>query len=130
MLILRDIPNPTDENCWEYAGGERIGQSKNYIVWPTDDGPKLVRVKINVTALSDYIAGDGLGMNPGKIEAALGRNIGNCILDLGKIRCYPIRLLASKMIRSRLARPHQGSANMDLDSPESRGNPSSLPRVT
>jgi hypothetical protein len=42
----------------------------------------------------------------GDVSGVAYYTVGNYILDLGKIRCYPIRPLASKMIRGRLARPH------------------------
>jgi hypothetical protein len=62
LLILRDVPNLRVESAWEYKSGPSIAQNTSFIAWPADDGPRFVRVKISVTALSDYIGGDGLGM--------------------------------------------------------------------
>ena len=74
MLILRDMPNPRDESAWEHKSGPSIGQNTNFFVWPADDGPKYIPVKINVTALSDYIGGDGLLGHSGRAETALTKH--------------------------------------------------------
>lgn len=71
MLILRDIPNPRNAGFWDHLGGDG-DRSMNVIVWPADDGPKLVRVRVGLMALGDY-DGRPLGINCAEIEAALAR---------------------------------------------------------
>ena len=72
MLILRDVPDPKNADFWDHqsGGGDR---SMNIIVWPADDGAKLVRVRVGLMALGDY-DGHPLGINSGDIEAALTRH--------------------------------------------------------
>jgi hypothetical protein len=67
MLILRDVPDPGNEDFWDYQGG-----SRRFIVWPAEDGRKLVRVRVGVTALGEY-DGHPLGINNVEIKAALTR---------------------------------------------------------
>jgi hypothetical protein len=71
MLILRDVLNPRNVNFWERQSGDG-DRSMNIIVWPADDGAKLVRVRIGLMALGDY-DGHPLGINSGEIAAALTR---------------------------------------------------------
>jgi hypothetical protein len=68
MLILPDVLTPRNVNFWERQSGDG-GRSMNIIVWPADDGPKLVRVRISLTALGDY-DGHPPGINSGEIAAA------------------------------------------------------------
>lgn len=68
MLKLRDVPEPTYEESWEYENGTN---GRAFIIWPADVGSELVSVRVDVTALSDHIGGDGLGRHTGKIRAAL-----------------------------------------------------------
>jgi hypothetical protein len=72
MLILRDVPNPRNVDFWDHEGGDG-DRSMNIILWPADDGPKLVRVRIGLMALGDYDAYP-LGINNEEVEDALKRH--------------------------------------------------------
>jgi hypothetical protein len=72
VLTLRDIPNPRNADFWDHE--RRDGDhSLNFILWPADVGPKLVRVRIGLMALGDY-DGHALGIHSGEVEAALTRH--------------------------------------------------------
>jgi hypothetical protein len=45
----------------------------NFILWPADVGPKLIRVRVGLIALGGY-DGLSLGIHSGEVEAALTRN--------------------------------------------------------
>lgn len=59
MLILRDIPNTANEDCWEHreVDGLRI---KSFVRWPGDNSGKSVKVLVNVSALGDRV-GENIG---------------------------------------------------------------------
>jgi hypothetical protein len=72
MLTLRDVPDPKNADFWDHSDGSE-GGSMNIIVWPADDGAKLVRVRVGLMALGDY-DGHALGINSVEIKAALTRH--------------------------------------------------------
>jgi hypothetical protein len=52
MLTLFGFPNTANADFWDHGGdGDK---SINYVVWPADDGPKRVRIRISTLALGDY----------------------------------------------------------------------------
>ena len=40
MLILRNVPDPTNVDFWDHQSGDG-DRSMNVIVWPADDGGSL-----------------------------------------------------------------------------------------
>jgi hypothetical protein len=58
MLILRDAPNPVNEDLWEYEVVE--GMTKTFYRWPADDDSDFVLVRISRDAFNQ-----GTGQNLG-----------------------------------------------------------------
>jgi hypothetical protein len=64
MLVLRNVPDPRNADFWDHSSGDD-GGSMNIIVWPADDGSKLVHVRAGLMALGDY-DGKPLGIHSGE----------------------------------------------------------------
>jgi hypothetical protein len=64
MLILRDVPDTTNERFWDHDG------PVSYVVWPADVGPDLVKVRISTFGLSEC-SGEPFAINTAKTKAAL-----------------------------------------------------------
>jgi hypothetical protein len=68
MLILRDVPNPTNQDFWETQGIE--GMTKTFFRWPADDGSNFVLVRISRDAFNQA-TGQNLGIRNEEVRAAL-----------------------------------------------------------
>ena len=67
MLILREVPEITDDRFWEHGSGG------NFVLWLADVGSRLVTVRISTAALSEY-DGERFAIDTEKTEAALKRH--------------------------------------------------------
>ena len=71
MLTLVGYPNTANADTWDHGGdGDK---SIYYLVWPADDGPKPVRIRISARAFGDY-CNDPLSVDIGKAAHALVRH--------------------------------------------------------
>jgi hypothetical protein len=79
MLILRSVPDTTDNQFWEHTADNQFwehvsaGKSMNFVVWPANVGSKFVRVRVSTAALSEY-DGENFGIDSAKTKAALERH--------------------------------------------------------
>ena len=71
MLTLVGYPNTANADTWDHGGdGDK---SIYYLVWPADDGPKRVRIRISARAFGDYCS-DPFGVDIAKAAHALVRH--------------------------------------------------------
>ena len=71
LLTLVGYPNTANADTWDHGGDG--DNSIYYLVWPAEDGPKRVRIRISARALGDYCS-DPFGVDIGKAVHALVRH--------------------------------------------------------
>jgi hypothetical protein len=85
MLILREAPDPVNEDFWETQDIEGI--TKIFFRWPADEGSNFVLVRISRDAFNQG-TGQSLGIRSDEVRAALV-TYRDLIQDLARAKYNP-----------------------------------------